>query len=391
MNGVGAMSDLSRRELLKRSGVLVGALAIPSALAAACGDNETTEDQGTTGSPGIVPGTVNYYSWQGEDFAPQTKSWRQANDVALKSVYYGDPSEFETKFLSGGGRGLYNLGTVCACFGERYEQLNLLTPIEVDRVPNFEEIYPFLQEGPLTTSWNFDGQVWAVPVTWGADSLLYDSSKIDEPESYEDLLQYAGEYAFYDDPWGSILIGARALGVGQPEEGLYSPDDLDQIFEWLGPLKEHARLIAGAGDIADLFGSREIVATTIAWFGIIEFAAQKDNSDVSFTIPGEGAYIFLDSYFVPPDAPDVDTVLAYINQVLTPEVQAEGAKALSAGVVRPDAVPLLDPATRALYPYEDLQGFFSGVGLLMHPPLEPPTGYVPYADVLQRWEEFKGS
>ncbi len=390
--------SVTRREALKRGGILVGGLSF-AAIAVACGKSSkggsgggspTTASSGSVGSS-VAPGVVNYYSWQGEDFAAQTKAWRQQNDVQLKSVYYGDPSEFETKFLTGGGRGLYSLGTVCACFGDRYEQLQLLTPIDTSKIPNFESIYPFLKEGSLTEHWNYNGQIWAVPVTWGADSLLYDSSKIDAPASYRDLLKYPNKFAFYDDPWGSIMIGARALGLGDPARGLYSPSDLEKIFAWLKPLKDSARLIAGAGDIADLFGSREIVATTITWFGVLQYSADKGNPDVRFTIPQEGGYIFLDSYFIPPDAPDVDTVYAYINEVLSPEVQAEGAKSLSAGVVRPDAVSLLDEATKSLYPYDDLEGFFTQVGLLMHPPLKPPSGYVGYSDVLQQWESFKSS
>jgi spermidine/putrescine-binding protein len=384
----GAELGVTRRDLLQRGAIATAAIAAPSVLAA-CGEESSEPSR----SGKAVPGTVNYYSWQGEDFADQTKSWRQTNDVRLKSIYYSTPSEFEAKYLSGGGKGLYNLGTVCSCFGTRYQELDLLTPIDVEKVPNYEKLYPVFREGPLTRAWSFDGKLWGVPFYWGADALLYDSSKIETPASYEELLQprLKNRFAFYDDPYGAVTVGARALGVGKPAEGLFSPRDLDEILAYLKPFKDNARVVTGIGGVTELFASREIMATTITPFSIINYAAEKGNRDVRQTIPAEGGYTWISAYIIPPDSGDVDTVLSYINHVLSRQVQAEGATALVAAVARPDAVPLLPKPVASLYPYDDIDSYFEQVPPLIHPPLEPDGDYVSFTTFLEKWEEFKSA
>jgi spermidine/putrescine-binding protein len=397
MNPLDTQAAITRRELIKKGSLAVVTIGAVPSLVAACGggDSATATSSGASTGPTDISGTVNYYSWQGEDFADFTKSWRNENDVTLKSLYMNDPSEFEAKFISGGGKGVYNLATTCSCFGDRYRELELLTPIDVSKVPNFESLYPiFRDEGPFSKAWIFDGKVWGVPVTWGGEGLVYDSSKMDLPDSYDDLLDPSlkNRILFYDEPYVALDLGSRVLGVGNAKEGLFTREEVEQIFsEYLRPFKEQARLIGRQGEAADLFASGEIVATTIGWLAITSLAAEKGNKNVTFVLPKEGGQTFLDAYIIPPEAPDVDAALAYINETLTPEVQAKGAEALAGGVVTPDAVPLLPPAVAEIYPYDDIESVFQQAPLIVQPPLDPGADYVSFSQFLEMWQEFKSS
>ena len=54
-----------------------------------------------------------------------------------------------------------------------------------------------------------------------------------------------------------------------------------------------------------------------------------------------------------------------------------------------DAVPLLDEAPRALYPYDDIADWFelSG-GPFPGWPIEPPKGIMSFDDIIEGWERF---
>ena len=56
---------------------------------------------------------------------------------------------------------------------------------------------------------------------------------------------------------------------------------------------------------------------------------------------------------------NLDTAHAWVNLALDPQVNAENAEYLVAGVTVEAAVPLLDEATASLYDYSDVESFFA--------------------------------
>ena len=65
-------------------------------------------------------------------------------------------------------------------------------------------------------------------------------------------------------------------------------------------------------------------------------AAQKVK--LTQIIPSEGAASYVDAWAIPPKGPDRDGVLEWINQTLTPKVQAYQSESLLQGVVQPSAL-----------------------------------------------------
>ena len=104
-------------------------------------------------------------------------------------------------------------------------------------------------------------------------------------------------------------------------------------------------------------------------------------------IPKEGSLTYIDGYAIPKGATNIDSSYAFIDMILSPEVQKELAVALSQGVVNKNAVPLLPPEATFL-DYNDIPG------TLERAPAYPPVPdssdqYATYADWLQAWQELK--
>jgi hypothetical protein len=78
-----------------------------------------------------------------------------------------------------------------------------------------------------------------------------------------------------------------------------------------------------------------------------------------------------------------------LNHVMSAEAQAVNAKKNSAAVTNTEAVSLLDAKTKALYPYDDIAGFFKKVGgHYQAPPLEDGGEFQSLNQILKGWEEF---
>jgi spermidine/putrescine transport system substrate-binding protein len=378
----------TRREFLRRSSVLMAAtLGVGPTVLAACGGD---------GGAGIAGTTINFFSWQGYDLldVPAMKKWRKAHDVRIDSTYVSSHNEITAKFTTGGGTGVYDLSTYEAGYGPFYQNLDFLQPVDVSKVPNFQDVYPLFRKGNVASRWwHFGGKQWGFPFTWGLQGINYDSSKIERPPNYKDLMDPSlkEKIGITDDVVAAIVIGAAVIGVFRVDS-LYTPDQLNRIIEFWQEMKKNARsIIPSFGDMADQFVAGEIVAATPGWAAVNKFAAQKGMTTVKHVAPKEGSTTFCDTYFIPQDAADVEAVYAFINEGLSPKAQAQTAEVLVQGIVNPKAVPLMDPETRALYPYDQIESILTKTAPLEALPVKAPDGYADFADWNNAWERFKAA
>jgi len=395
----------TRRELLRHAGIAAVTVGGLPALLAACSDSNGGSSTGPTAASGgsasgsgasdISGTTLDFYSWQGYDIPVKPiNEWLKSNDVTMKPTYINTHDDITAKFTTGGGRGNYNLSTYEAGWGPLYIQLGIPSVLDSSKVPNFDAVYDVFKPGGTAGAWfNVDGKQYAFPFTWGVQGINYQSDVIDAPTSYNDLLgpSFTNKFGITDDPVATTVIGAYALGFYKPES-LYTQDQLDQITDFWMKMKQNARLIIPSyGNMGDLLASGEIVAGTPGWAAVNSFAADKGDDAVKHTVPKEGAATFCDAYMIPADAQDTDTAYAFINEAFSPEAQAAEAAYLVQACVVPEAADMLDPATKALYPYDDIETLLSTTAPLEAIPAQVPSGYVNYQDWVKAWESVKAS
>jgi spermidine/putrescine-binding protein len=383
---------MTRRNLL-RGGVAVGAGAVAAPLLAACGSSGSAATS-TGGSSGGTAGTIDFISYVAYDLKfPLMNNWRTAHGIGMKSTYISDQSDVTAKLTSPAGRGLYNLSSYSAQYGPFYKSLGILTPLDMSKVPNYTDSMPFFRSGKIWSSyWHFDGQQWGVPFTWGYDSINYDSAKVKPITRTSDFLQPAlkNKFAIADDMLGMILMSAQSLGIANPQ-GLFTKSELNQIVQFLTKMKNNARTIAsGFGDIVNLYASGEIVANISGFPGMQVLVAQKGINSVRSVLPEEGSLSYCDTYFIPAGGGDTDSVYAFINQCLTPAMQAQEAGYLQAGVTTVHGAAAVSAPNRVYVPYNDVTSLFVKAPLFGLP-FNPPSGYASFTDWNNAWESVKAS
>ena len=388
--------ELSRRQFLRKAGVLTVTVGSVPTLLAACGDDDEAPETAaqSTGTPGpaTVPkasGTVDFLSWEGYDIPNAMKAWKKENGVDVKATYIGNHDDIQAKLKAGGGGG-YDLITYYQGYKPLYAELEILQPIDEQKIPNLAGLFPYFA-GDEGGFWkNEDGTRTGVPWTWGSIGITYDSAKVDEMSSWYDLLdpKFKGKIAAPDDPTGAWALATHILGLDPAAvptgEKQKVRDLLDQVAAQTNGIS------ASFGDMTTRLTSGDAVACWQGWAAMNTFAVDAGVKTIKTNVPKEGSFSFCDSYAIPPTTDNADTVHAWINESLSPAVHAQAAVDLVGGVTVADAVAELPKAVAELYSYDDLEGLLERAPFYNNPPTQSDE-FVTFEEVLKMWQEVKAS
>ena len=375
----GPAGAIDRRRFLARAGAGAGLLAAGSLLAA-CGESGTAS---SGVGAGTVGGTLDMYTWEGYDGPDFVGAWKKANSVTVKAGFIGSQDDVTTRLKTPAGAGT-DLSYVVQWYVDYYKQLGLLSPITVAELPALANLFPAFDKAPYK---NADGTFNSVPHNFGWNGLAYapDRVKVADPETWEMLFDPSlkGRIGAWDEPLGQIQLAAFINGFN-PDELTHA--ELDEIKDWWRRLRPQIKAFpTSTGDIFSLLSNGEVDVAFPAWNATSLFA-----KGATSIIPREGAVGWLDAMFIPPDADNRATALAWCQLMLEGNVAAKVYNSVAGGATTSKVVPLLDAKTRKLFPYDNLQKLFST--------LWQPRGFargesefVTADDAVAAWQEIKAS
>jgi len=343
---------------------------------------------------GLAPGkaeadeTVTFVGWQGYDEGIDADGWFASQGITLQPTYVTAGNEEIIALLQSGGKGNIDFVSPAALYVHFYVEVGLVEPLDLGRIPHYANLFPEFQR---MSSLEVDGAVYGTPFVWGSIPLMYNPAVVtEEPTSWLDMMdpRYKGKVAFVHDLIG-VMPPFIATAGGTRTPWLVTQDVLDEATELLIKIKrEYALTIApGYGELGSLFASGDVIMApawepTSVWGG-------ADAVELKWVIPKEGALVFVDNLSIVPGAPQMDLAYSILNQSLTPEAQAHNANINSTGAVVKDAVPMIDEKIRALYPYDDIGGWFEAAGGITQLwPTDSDGSHVTFDDVTRAWERF---
>jgi spermidine/putrescine transport system substrate-binding protein len=336
------MSRTSRRIFLKRMG-LGGAMAIGgSTLLAACGESGS-RSTATTGADGEIGGTLQFVGVDGEDGKAIAEPWLKEHDVTLKAAYIADNDTMLTRLRTGGTRN-FDVLTLTKDGAPKEIQLGYVRELDLDRLPDFEGIFPAFDTAPWVT---VDGKTYGFPLVWGSEPCVFDPKVWKEmPPSYTDFAdkRFRGALTTIDEPYGNQWLVAKSLGFGENgESNRITQAELDQVRDaWIEIKKNVKSFSAAFGDQTDLLVRGEATIALNSWQAVVAFAAEK-GKDLAYGVPAnDGTYYWGDSYYITSEAPNAATAYAYVAYMTKPENNAKLATELQSAPASPAARDLLD-------------------------------------------------
>ncbi|BCH34232.1 ABC transporter substrate-binding protein [Mesorhizobium sp. L-8-10] len=194
----------------------------------------------------------------------------------------------------------------------------LFEPLPEDKLP-FADLFP---EVRMDGSTIVDGKRYAITEKFGYNTIGFNKAKVD-PADMQSMTaltgdKYKGRIAIYD--YYLPVIGMAMLAAGKKTAEL-TEADLPAIRDTLLKMKANARLVGEvtASQTALATGEADILVGGGEW---VTAGLAKENPDLDFSIPNEGAVLWSQSLAMFKDSKNKDLALKFIQYMLSPEGQA---------------------------------------------------------------------
>jgi spermidine/putrescine transport system substrate-binding protein len=195
---------------------------------------------------------------------------------------------------------------------------NLFEPLPEDQLP-FADLFGEMKMDSATV---VDGKRYGITEKFGYNTVSYNKSKVssEDMQSLQSLLgdKYKGRIAIYD--YYLPVIGMAALAIGKKTADL-AEADLPAIKEVLLKMKGNAKAVTdvAASQTAIATGEADILVGGGEW---VTAGLAKDNPDLDFSIPKEGAVVWSQSLAMFRESKNKALALKFIQYVMSPEGQA---------------------------------------------------------------------
>ncbi len=264
-----------------------------------------------------LKGTLNVTTWPNYFSQENYDNFTKKTGVQINVNVFGSNEEMLAK-LQAGSTGWdvfvptnYTIST--------YKKLDLIEPLDLKLMPNYDEKSQdprFLGPGTI------DGVVYAVPKDWGTTGFIVNTKSAPQnPMSWKDFFDLAqgaltGKVTVHDYQLTTIGSAAKSLG--------YSFNTLDEkelanVEKLLIATKPH--LFGITSDYQPPMRNGD-AAMAMCW---TNDAAQlhRDMPEMTYVLGKDGGEIWVDHYAVVKGAPNRDAAYAFIDYILTPEINAK--------------------------------------------------------------------
>jgi putative spermidine/putrescine transport system substrate-binding protein len=230
---------------------------------------------------------------------------------------------------SGNGVDLMNTGEYDGISASGDATLRLISagtvaPVNVDLIPNYEQIFEGLKLQPHNS---VDGVPYGVPHGRGANIMLYNTDIFPEaPTSWapvwEDAGEYTGQVSIYNY---AIYIADAALHIMSSEDdmGITNPyqlneEQFDAAVALLEAQSEHAIYWGTAAEQIQSFDTEEAVVGT-SW----QYMANNlPDAPVAGTLPAEGSTGWSDTWMIHSEAANPNCMYMWMNHMASAEANA---------------------------------------------------------------------
>lgn len=255
---------------------------------------------------------VIVYNW-GEYIDPEVlESFEE--ETGIKVIY----DEFETNEIMypkvESGASEYDVICPSDYMIEKMIDNGLLQEINFDNIPNIKNI----DKQYLSESEQFDpGNKYSVPYCWGTVGILYNKTMVSEPIDSWNVLwdeKYENNILMQDSVRDAFMIPLKLKG--------YSLNSLDTA-----ELNEAKEMLINQKPLVQAYVIDQVRDKMIgneAAIGVIysgeAIYTQRENSDLEYVIPKEGSNVWIDSWVIPQNAPNLANAEKFIDYMCRADI-----------------------------------------------------------------------
>lgn len=247
--------------------------------------------------------------------------------IAVRYDLYESNDVLEGKLLVGNSG--YDLVVPSYDFFAVQRESGLYQPLDKSKLPNYRNLDATLLE--MLTQIDPNNE-YAVPYAWGtigfginldlvaeaAPQAPLDSLELLFQEQYARQLAECG-IALVDSPETLADLALLYLGYS-PQES--DPSELQEAMQAVRAIRPYVRYF-NSGQLVDDFANGE-VCLVVGWSGAIYQAVRRARgARLSYVVPREGSFVWVDVLAVPADAPNVENAHRLIDFLMRADVAAD--------------------------------------------------------------------
>ena len=309
---------------------------------------------------------LNVYNWS--DYIGENTIAEFEAETGIKVRYdvFDSNDILETKLLA--GRSGYDVVVPSGNFLARQVQAGAFQPLDRTKLQNWGNLSPDIMDS-VARAWDPDNR-HGIVYMWGTTGIGYNVEKIAErmPDAPVDSLRMLFDpdivARFADcgihvlDAVDEVLPAALAYIGEKPDSK--DPDILRKAEPVLKAMRPHVTKFHSSEYINALANGD--ICLAFGWSGDVfqasDRAVEANNGvEIAYTIPEEGALMWMDMMAIPNDAPNPEAAHLFIDYIMRPRVIAEATNYVYYANANPPSDPMIEPEIRedpAIYPTSEV-------------------------------------
>lgn len=266
---------------------------------------------------------LNLAIW-GNYLSPELqKKFTDSTGIQIQTTHYSSNEELLAKVQTGGSG--FDVAVPSDYMVGVMGQLGLLEDLDKSQLPHFQNLDPdFLNQ-------DFDPQnKLSIPYGWTTAGIAINRQLYKDPvESWKELFEnpkLKGQISALDD---MRELAAAALKIQNKSVNTTSSEEVTEAFKYLKKIKPQVKVFTV--NTVDLLKNKEIKAGLV--YSSDALLAQKEDPNIDYVIPKEGATRAIDNLVIIKNAPHKKSAHAFINFLMTPEANVSSVVNVRIGPV----------------------------------------------------------
>ena len=289
-------------------------------LAGACGG-------GATKGPGSE-NVINIYNWADYIATDTIDRFEAETGIEVNYDTYAAAANVDVKLLTGNSG--YDVVLHSNQMSSRLTGIGVFQKLNTALLPNMKnldpdtmhkiDVYEAVQGYTLPYAWGSTGFAWNVDLVRERlpEQSMDTAAVLFEPELISKLADCG--VSFLDGTTSLIPMALAYMGL---DPNAVDEESLAAVQEMLARVRPHVRYFSNDKFISDMPNQELCVA--MSWSGDYASAARRASEagidiDLRYTVPVEGASLWVDGFYIPSDAPHVENAHKFINFMLRADI-----------------------------------------------------------------------
>ena len=263
-------------------------------------------------------------AWEGYADADWVKDFTKETGIDVNVVFIGSDDEIWAKIKGSEGKD-FDIMAVNTAQLQRYIDAKLVTPWDLEALPNQKEVLPRFRDLTQVKGETRDGKVYGIPFAFDSIGLIYDTDKVKPAPTSMSVLwdpKYKGKVLAYDNGEHNFSFTALTTGIADPFH--LSAEQLATVKGKLIDLKKNVLSFYTTADEAQQIYQNNDVALIWANYGQQQVKAlQKIGAHVAYINPTEGALSWLDNWAMTSGVRDKAAAAKFVNFLIQKKISGQ--------------------------------------------------------------------